>query len=59
MLHKKMENCFLIEYTGYSERKLNYMHTQKYTYVIRFITQRAVTCSKSVRETPEQCVKFI
>ena len=53
MLHKKIEYFFLSECTEYSEKKLNYMHTLKYTYVIRFITQRAVTCSKSTRETPE------
>ena len=31
----------------------------KCTYVIRFITQPAVTYSKSTRETPEQCVKYV
>ena len=29
----------------------------KYTYVIRFITEPVVTCSKLTRETPEECVK--
>ena len=29
-----------------------------YIYAIRFITQPAVTCSKSTRETPEQYVQY-
>ena len=31
----------------------------KYTYVRKFITQPAFTCSNSTKKTPEQCVKYV
>ena len=54
MLHKKIENSFIVK----ERRIISYMN-YKNTYMIRFIIQVALTCSKSTRKAPKQCAEYV